>query len=61
MADTPPGDESPEDRFLAELWQRLDRAGELSSGADAMLRLEEVLQLCEDAAAMIRGWRDDRN
>jgi len=65
MADTPPDDDElpddPEDRFLVELWRRLDRAVEISSGPDAVRRLEDVLQLCEASAALIRSWRAERN
>lgn len=65
MASDPPQDDDPvpddpESRFLITLWDRLDKAAEISVNADVMDHLGEILGFCEEAARLIRDWRDAR-
>jgi hypothetical protein len=61
MPQTPPEEDDaapddPESRFLIALWDNLERAQETAVERDVMKRLGEVLEHCEAAAAVIRGW-----
>ena len=60
MADVPPPTDAtdsngPDSLFLDALWDRLEQAQALASSSEVMAQLPEVLRLCEEAAALIRG------
>ena len=62
MPDPPPHDDAapqtPEAQFLSALWDTLERAMEVSTSNKVMSQLDEVERLCEDAAKLIRRWRE---
>jgi hypothetical protein len=51
---------SAEEIFLSELWDRLERALELSISDQVFARLEEVRGECEAAASLIRQSEERR-
>jgi len=64
MPQPPHGDDAdvlddPESRFLIALWDSLERACDLATAHNVLERLDEVLQQCEAAAGLIRGWRSE--
>lgn len=62
MAGDPDNDglDNPESHFLIALWRHLDAASDIAIDKAVMGRLDEVLENCEAAAALIRGWRAGR-
>jgi len=57
MADPSPDPPDAEAALLIDLWTELDAAEALATGANAMDCLDQVLEYCEAAAALIRRWR----
>jgi hypothetical protein len=49
----------PRSRLLIALWHEMDRAEELSTGADVISRLPQIAAHLEAALALIRRWQEE--